>query len=229
MEYKISELVAKTNVPKSTILYYIKEGVLPEAKKLKSNVHRYNEEHLELIRYIKYMQQEMGSSIEQIKSILQQKNQSFSSSFTMLAPLMQTLSGIPVGEKHYSKAEFTEHHGFDAGMLDMLLNDGILMPIGEDDYTDREASIVRLVEDFAEVGIDHDILKRYVFHAKVLADLESQIQIKLCDRRNDDNFSRLWKVMFETLFNAKQYLFSRYTYKAMYKALKEEVSGWKQL
>ena len=90
MEYKISELVAKTNVPKSTILYYIKEGLLPEAKKLKSNVHRYNEEHIELIKYIKYMQQEMGSSIEQIKSMLQQKNQSFSSSFTMLAPLMQT-------------------------------------------------------------------------------------------------------------------------------------------
>ncbi|HIP46854.1 MAG TPA: MerR family transcriptional regulator, partial [Campylobacterales bacterium] len=27
MEYKISELVAKTDVPKSTILYYIKEGL----------------------------------------------------------------------------------------------------------------------------------------------------------------------------------------------------------
>ena len=35
MEYKISELVAKTDVPKSTILYYIREGLLPEAKKIK--------------------------------------------------------------------------------------------------------------------------------------------------------------------------------------------------
>lgn len=223
MEYKISELVAKTNVPKSTILYYIKEGLLPEAKKLKSNVHRYNEEHIELIKYIKYMQQEMGSSIEQIKSMLQQKNQSFSSSFTMLAPLMQTLSGIPVGEKHYTKAQFIEHYGYDEGMLDTLLKEGILMPIGEDDYTDKEASIVRLVEDFAEVGIDHDILKTYAYHAKALADLENKIQVQLCDRRNDENFSMLWKVMFETLFNAKQYLFSRYTYKAMFDALKKEI------
>ena len=36
MDYKISELVKKTNVPKSTILYYIREGLLPEAKKFKS-------------------------------------------------------------------------------------------------------------------------------------------------------------------------------------------------
>ena len=33
MEYKISELVAKSDTPKSTILYYIKEGLLPQAKK----------------------------------------------------------------------------------------------------------------------------------------------------------------------------------------------------
>ncbi|MDA3947530.1 MAG: MerR family transcriptional regulator [Helicobacteraceae bacterium] len=228
MEYKISELVTKTNVPKSTSLYYIKEGVLPEAKKLKSNVHRYNDEHIELIKYIKYMQQEMGSSIEQIKSMLQHKNHSFASSFTMLAPLMQTLSGIPVGEKHYTKQAFIEHYGFDAGMVEKLLKEGLLVPIGEDDYTDREASIVRLVEDFAEIGMDHSVLKTYVYHAKALSELESQIQVQLCDRRNDENFSRLWKVMFETLFNAKQYLFSRYTYKAMFSALQEEVFRQKQ-
>mgnify|MGYP000043967683 CR=1 FL=1 len=57
MEYKISELVAKTGVPKSTILYYIREGLLPEAKKIKSNVHRYSDEHIELIHYIKYMKE----------------------------------------------------------------------------------------------------------------------------------------------------------------------------
>ena len=229
MEYKISELVAKTNVPKSTILYYIKEGLLPEAKKLKSNVHRYSDEHIELLRYIKYMQQEMGSSIEQIKSMLQQKNQSFSSSFTMLAPLMQTLSGVQGGDTHYTKTQFIEHYGFDTGELGTLLDEGVLMPIGDDDYTERDASIVRLVEDLAEVGMDHAVLKSYVYHAKILAELESQIQAELCDRRNDENFSRLWKVMFETLFNAKQYLFSRYTYRAMFRALKEEVSQQKQV
>lgn len=224
MEYKISELVAATGVPKSTILYYIKEGLLPEAKKLKSNVHRYSDEHVELIRYIKYMQQEIGSSIEQIKNILQHKNQSLSSSFTMLAPLMQTLSGLPAGIKHYTKEAFVEHYGTDETLLEKLLNDGILVPLGDDDFTEKEASIVRLIENFMEVGVDYGVIRAYVEHARALAELECRIQVQLCDKRNDENFSTLWKVMFETLFNAKEYLFSRYTYKALFKALKKEIS-----
>jgi len=38
MDYKMSELVAKTNVPKSTILYYIKEELLPQPVKVKANL-----------------------------------------------------------------------------------------------------------------------------------------------------------------------------------------------
>jgi len=223
LEYKISELVAQTDVPKSTILYYIREGLLPQAKKLKSNVHRYNEEHIELIKYIKYMKQEMGSSNEQIKTALQHKNQSLSSSFSMLAPLMQTLSDIPRGAKHYTKKEFIEHYGFDVTLLDKLLEDGILMPIGGDDYTEKEASIIRLIEKFQEVGIECRIVKEYVHHAKALSELERQIQGQLCGVRSDENFSTLWKIMLDTLFNAKKYIFSRYTHKVLFKALKDEM------
>src|SRR5210317_645951 len=105
MEYKISELVAKTHVPKSTILYYIREGLLPEAKKIKPNVHRYSDKHIELIQYIKYMKEEIGSTNEQIKFTLQHQNQSFTSSATMLQPLMNTLSSIPSEAEHFTKQQ----------------------------------------------------------------------------------------------------------------------------
>lgn len=223
MEYKISELVAQTGVPKSTILYYIREGLLPEAKKLKSNVHRYNNEHIELIKYIKYMKEEIGSSNEQIKFALQNKNQSLSSSLAMIEPLMNTLSAIPVDAIHYTKKQFIEHYNVDSTLLDELLNDGILLPISDDDFTDKEASIIKLITSFKEVGIDYQIIKAYVQHAKALGELEYQMQANLCSVRSDENFSKLWKIMFETLFNAKAYLFNRYTYKVLLKSLKDEV------
>lgn len=223
MDYKISELVELTHVPKSTILYYIKEGLLPEAKKLKSNVHRYNEEHVELIKYIKYMQQEMGSSIEQIKGILQNKNQSMASSFSMLAPLMETLSGIPTTAIYYTKQEFIDYFDVDPALVEQLLADNILVPTNNDNFTDKEASIIRLIEDYIEVGLEYTLLKTYVHQAKVMADLECQLQKQLCKRRTDENFSTLWKIMFETLFNAKIYLFSRYTHKELMKVLEEEI------
>lgn len=223
MEYKISEVVAKTNVPKSTILYYIREGLLPEAKKIKSNVHRYSDEHIELIQYIKYMKEEIGSTNEQIKFALQNQDQSFSSSATMLQPLMNTLSGIPADVTHYTKKEFIEGFDVDPALLEQLLTDGILVPVQEDDYTEREASMIKLVTHFNEVGVDHSILKAYVHHARALSELEVQMQTQLCDVRNDKNFSVLWKIMFETLFTAKSYLFNRSTYRVLLEAVKNEI------
>ena len=223
MEYKISELVAQTNVPKSTILYYIREGLLPEAKKLKSNVHRYNDEHVELIRYIKYMKEEIGSTNEQIKSALQNKNQSLSSSFSMIEPLMNTLSSIPANAEHYTKEQFVELYDIELELLDRLLDDGILVPISENDFTDKEASIVNLITSFNDVGVDYTIIKAYVEHAQAMSELECQMQAQLCSTRDDQNFSTLWKIMFETLFNAKDYLFKRYTYKVLLQSLKDEI------
>ena len=223
MEYKISELVAKTNVPKSTILYYIKEGLLPEARKLKSNVHRYNNEHIELIKYIKYMKEDMGSTNEQIKSALKQKNNSFSSSYTMLAPLMNTLSGITTNTQCYTQNEFIEYFDIDKDLLSHLLKDDILMPINENSFTKKEASVVGLVENFLDVGIDYEIIKKYIKHAKELSQLELQMQKQLCDIKSEENFSTLWKIMFDTLFNVKEYIFNRSTYKVLYKALKDEI------
>ncbi len=223
MEYKISEVVAKTNVPKSTILYYIKEGLLPEAKKVKPNVHKYSNEHIELIKYIKYMQESMGSSIEEIKQALKKKNDSFSGSYTMLAPLMNTLSGDS-GLEHYTKEEFIETFDIDEALLQKLINDEIVLPINENDFTKKDASLVTLVERFLEVGVEYKILTAYVHHAKELSRLEKEMQESLCSVKNEQNFTTLWKIMFETLFTAKEYIFNRFTYKVLVEALKEEIS-----
>ena len=223
MEYKISELVAKTAVPKSTILYYIKEGLLPQAHKIKSNVHRYSQEHLELIRYITYMKEHFGTGNEQLKAILQNKNQSFSASSSMITPLMNTLSAVPSESKHYTKEAFISEFNVDEVLLEKLLNDEILMPLNKDDFTEKEASMMKLVSYYNEVGIEYDILKLYVFHAKALSLLEHRMQIQLCDVRSDENFPTLWKIVFETLFSAKTYIFNRQTYKAYFSALKSEV------
>lgn len=222
MEYKISEVVAKTNVPKSTILYYIKEGLLPKAKKIKPNVHKYNEEHIELIRYIKYMQENMGSSIGEIKQALTKKNDSFSGSYAMLAPLMSTLSADS-GLERYNKEMFIEHFDIDTALLHQLLQDGIIIPVQEDIFTKKDANIITLVENFLEVGLPYTILKEYVLHAQALANLEQQMQESLCEIKTENNFSLLWKIMFDTLFNAKEYIFHRSTYKILTKTLKNEM------
>lgn len=225
MEYKISEVVAKTNVPKSTILYYIKEGLLPEAKKIKANVHKYSDEHIELLKYIKYMQESMGHSIEDIKLALENKNNSFSGSYSMLVPLMNTLRS-DVGLEHYSYEKFVEYFDIEEQLLQKLLEDEIIIPI-HNEFTQKDSSIFTLVEHFLEVGVEYSILKEYVVSAKHLALLEQKMQKQLCEVKNEENFTTLWQIMFETLFNAKEYIFNRSTYKTLLESLKEELSSKK--
>ena len=212
-----------TGVPKSTILYYIKEGMLPKARKLKANVHRYNNEHVELLKYIRYMQEQLGSSNEQVKAALQNANRSFSSSFSMIEPLMNTLSRIPADARHYTKAEFIDTFGLNPARVEQLLADAVLMPTAPDDFTQADAAIVRLAETFESVGATPSILKTYAEHARTLAALERQMQQGLCQIRTDENFSTLWKIMFDTLFTAKPYLFNRHTYSSVLDTLKEEL------
>jgi DNA-binding transcriptional MerR regulator len=225
LEYKISEVVAKTGVPKSTILYYIKEGLLPEAKKLKPNVHRYNDEHVERLKYIRYMQEEVGSTNEQIKAALGNANRSLSSSLTMIEPLMNTLSRIPPDAEHYTRDAFIQAFGLDAGLVVRLLDTGILLPTTPDDFTQKDAAVVKLAEMFEHVGVAPEILSAYAEHAKALSELERKMQQSLCAVRTDDNFSTLWKILFETLFTAKPYLFDRTAYRAFVAALKAELDG----
>jgi len=141
----------------------------------------------------------------------------------MLQPLMNTLSGIPSDARHFSKQEFIDHFKIESILLNSLLEEGIIMPVNENDYTQSEANMIKLVTYFKEVGLDHNILKAYVHHARALSELELQMQTQLCDVRNDKNFSLLWKIMFESLFNAKNYLFNRNTYKVLLNAVKNEI------
>jgi len=224
VEYKISEVVAKTGVPKSTILYYIKEGMLPEAEKLKANVHRYGEEHVELLKYIRYMQEQLGSSNDQIKAALKNANRSLSSSLTMIQPMMNTLSHIPADAEHYTKAAFIDAFGLDPKRVEHLLKTEVLLPTSPDDFTRADAAVVNLAEMFERVGVPPGILKTYAEHARALAVLERKMQQSLCNVRTDENFSTLWKIMLETLFTAKPYLFDRSTYQTFMSALKEELA-----
>ena len=219
----MSELVAKTDVPKSTILYYIREGLLPEAKKIKSNVHRYSDEHIELVKYIQYMQKQLGRSIEQIRYSIQNRNKSFSSSFQMLEPLMNTLSGLPSDTEYYTKEQFIKKFDLDKDLVNKLLEDFILIPTLNDAFTKKELSIVELVIHYQEVGIDYKILKSYASHANELSKLDHLVKLQLCGARTDENFSSVWHIMFETFFNAKEYIFKRHTYKLLLNDLKNEV------
>jgi len=70
MGLKMATLTEQSGVTKSAILFYLKEGLLPQPKKPKPNVHLYHDSSLATLRFIKYLQEHLHYSIAEIKSIL---------------------------------------------------------------------------------------------------------------------------------------------------------------
>jgi len=71
---KISELSRRTNVPKETIHYYVREGFIPRPRKKGKNVSDYDESFVERILLIKQIQDHFFLPLSLIKKIIKQRN-----------------------------------------------------------------------------------------------------------------------------------------------------------
>ena len=98
---KISELAKQTGVPKETIHYYIREGVLRKPRKTRKNVADYNESYVDQIRIIKGLQDNYFLPLSVIKKIIKQhKKQSLSdqSSFQFASEYFRPLDRLFTNE-----------------------------------------------------------------------------------------------------------------------------------
>jgi DNA-binding transcriptional MerR regulator len=106
---KISELAKKTGVPKETIHYYVREGIISKPKKMGKNVANYNESHIEQIRLIKQIQDHFFLPLSLIKKIVKRhrKTPELQSLLELrteyFRPVDQLLESEVVGEKAFSK------------------------------------------------------------------------------------------------------------------------------
>jgi len=94
MGIKMATLTEKSGVTKSTILFYLKEGLLPQPKKPKPNVHLYHDSSIAILRFIKYLQEHLNYSITEIKSIMIDNNIDFEDDSDVVVNYLVAMSGL---------------------------------------------------------------------------------------------------------------------------------------
>ena len=125
MEYSISEVAKKMNVPISTLRYYDNMGLLQKLKKNKAGNRVFTEEDIEMIRVIQYLKksgmqlieikefmnwcQEGDSTIEKRLNLFKKQKENV---LLEIARLQETLNLIEYKEWYYTQAfnEGTEKH-----------------------------------------------------------------------------------------------------------------------
>lgn len=169
---KISELSRRTNVPKETIHYYVREGFIPRPKKRGKNVSDYDESFVERILLIKKIQDHFFFPLPLIKKIVKQRNK-FPELKSLLdlrigyfSPLDQFLQKEVVGEEALAKATGMAKH-----WIAKFEGWGVLSPAkkeGQKVYSQDDVIIAKLLVDLDRAGfgpkdgVDPEVTRRYI-------------------------------------------------------------------
>ena len=208
MALKMKELIEQSGESKSTILFYVKEGLLPQPQKPKPNVHLYDESCVDIIKFIKYLQQNFSYSISEIKHIFEHNNFSFDGGFNSMIDSLELIAGGK-DTKPVSKQELLDSTGVDEDTLKEYIAKGYIYP-RDGFFTTKELQVVQILQRAKELGLDFALIDRYVSVAKELAKLENEIGYKLLDDESGSHNSR-YELLFDVILNLKPYIFNMQT------------------
>ena len=208
MAYKMKELMALSDESKSTILFYIKEGLLPEPQKPKPNVHLYDESCVQILKFIKYLQHNFSYSIAEIKTIFQDNTFEFDDSFEMMVRSLELISGGR-DNQWYTQEEFLTLLNMDKVTLKMYQDKGYLFERAKG-YSKKEIEVAEILERASALGLDYSLVDAYVLDAKALAKKENEVGSKLLADTKESHDAR-YELLFDLVLTLKPYIFNMHT------------------
>jgi len=207
MSMKMNKLVELSGVPKATILYYIKEGLLPEPQKPKPNLHLYSEETLDILEFIKYLQKNFECSISEIKEVLNVQKANNLSSYEALLEVVDLI----MGNKYQLKFSFDEmviKFKISKEKLQGYIDEGLLYT-RDGLFSQKEIEILEIILDLEALDSDRALLKAYTTQARELARLEIEMTNNILKSSQSKN--KTIKRLFDTILILKPYIYNMST------------------
>lgn len=155
---KIGELVKRTRVPKETIHYYIRKGVLRKPRKTGKNAADYSEDYVDQLSLIRELQENYFLPLSIIKRIIkeqQKQSEADQSSFKFHAGLIRPIDRLLCTEIKGKKA-FMEATGIGPKWLDRMEAWGVITSEshgGESVYSQDDVIIGKLIVDMDRLGM----------------------------------------------------------------------------
>ncbi len=197
---KMNELVKRSGESKSTLIYYLNKGLLPQPKRPKPNVALYDEKCIEIVKFIRYFQNSLYYSIGQIKDIIHNDTINFDDGVDMI---ISSLSAMSIGKKEFSVKDVLKKNQISSEQLQKLQD---LELIRKDDFYSQKD--IEVIEILIRGEVVQELLKHYVKAAKELAIVENNTGAKLLNEVKENNMHQL---IFDTVLKVKPYIFNNHT------------------
>lgn len=149
---RMADLVEATGVPKSTILYYVAEGLLPEPERPKPNVAYYDPICIDLISYIRGAQRIHRYPLSLIRTNI--KHILEGASGERILQLGQRLLGEPT--ELFDLQEVTEQTGGTSEDVGRYVELGLVWPTEDGKFDEYDVRMVELLTRAEQVGIPAD-------------------------------------------------------------------------
>jgi DNA-binding transcriptional MerR regulator len=173
---KMKDLLKATGASKATILYYLKEGLIPLPVRTKRNMAYYRPACIERVRFIKDLQSRYRLPLAAIRKVLEERDQGHD-----VLPLIE-MGKVVFGSKASNQVNqkvFCRMTGLTPEQVEECLASDLLLPFEKGLFDEEDIAIGQFLKGGFDVGLSVKDLDYYPHLAKETAKKEMAIRMRL--------------------------------------------------
>ena len=203
---RMKELAEATGLPKSAILHYVAQGLLPEPVRTGPNMAYYDPACIERIKYIKTIQSRYAFPLGKIKMILARRDQGKDA--VPLIELSETIFGSADGTP-LNEAAFRDATGLSSKQIKALIESALLLPLEKGWYNEQDAAIGRIYARGLALGITVSDMAFYAVAAKQIVDEEMRLRARFTAHLPEDQDAGLTQGLVQAARATRNYVIDR--------------------
>ena len=174
---RMKELVAASGVRKSTILYYIQQGLLPDPVKTSHNMAYYDPQCITRIRYIQKLQRRHRLSLSEIRQMLEARGED--ADMSIYIDLNDIIFGPTPTDEMLDTADFCRATGLTPGQLQTLIDKRLMMPLENGHFDHDDVRMGEVYRRILSNGLDEEDLTYYVDLGEKIVDHELALRRRM--------------------------------------------------
>lgn len=176
----MNELVKATGVPKSTILHYLHQGLLPDPIKTSRNMSYYDRKCVGLIELIQALQRLHRLSLAEIKAIIDKRGYDFDYSTQVELNHLVFQSSPSIDTK-----SFCEQSGLSPEQLEELVQERLINPLKTGHYDSLDLAMGKAFCEAFSWGMKAEDFAYYVELGEKIIDHEVSLRSKTTKKLSD--------------------------------------------
>ncbi len=203
---RMKDLAEASGLPKSAILHYVAQGLLPEPVRTGPNMAYYDPICIERIKLIKSIQTRYAFPLGKIKMILTQQDQG--KDILPFIELNETIFGGVAGPP-MDEAAFRAATGLKAEQITALIENGLLLPLEQGSFNEEDVMIGGVYARGFALGIRVSDLSFYAMTAKRIVDGEMRLRRRLTAHLPEGQDAELTRKLVQAARATRTYVIDR--------------------